>query len=89
VRRVPPLFPPKTWNVHKASVAGAARTNRLTLANHGIPLLSWTCPPMCVLTSIGVIRKDQTYVGLLSTNMLTGNLPVNGFGANENDCKII
>jgi len=44
---------------------------------------------MCVLTSIGVIRKDQTYVGLLSTNMLTGNLPVNGFGANENDCKII
>jgi hypothetical protein len=75
MRRVPPLFPPRVWNVHEVTLVGNARTNNIlegwnnkfrSLVGHHHPT---------VWTFIKALQMEQACTVTQLAMMENGNAP--------------
>jgi len=61
-RRTPPLFPPRVWNVHEATLAGRERTNNVCEGwNHAFAnMVGHNHPSLWIV--LGALQQDQALV---------------------------
>lgn len=75
LRRLPPAFPPRTWNVHDATLNDDARTNNLCESwNHGFQQLVGH-PHPGVWTMIESLQLDQVLAATALVQHARGQLP--------------
>ena len=93
IRKIPPLYPPKKWNVFEATISGGNRTN-----NH---CESWNnpfkslvrCNHPSIWVAIDAIRKDSLLVEHRMAQNMIGEPPrkkelLNGVSKNIRLCKM-
>ena len=76
IRRTPPLFEPKLWNVHDATIDGAARTNNMCEAwNRAYSEMLGHSHPT-TWKAIEALRKDNAMVETLLYKNTLGEPPI-------------